>query len=96
MVVSQSVMIVSEINIRGTSHVGSAIKSLASMIGFVLKSQSSTEQRVKMKMLLRSLLKCSIFTDEDRREFKEVTHCRICKRSFDHATDNLRSQSSHL
>ena len=59
MVVSQSVMIVSEINIRGTSHVGSAIKSLASMIGFVLKSQSSTEQRVKMKVLLRSLLKCS-------------------------------------
>ena len=52
-------MIVSEINIRGTSHVGSAIKSLASMIGFVLKSQSSTEQRVKMKMLLRSLSKCS-------------------------------------
>ena len=52
-------MIVSEINIRGTSHVGSAIKSLASMIGFVLKSQSSTEQRVKMKMLLRSLLKGS-------------------------------------
>ena len=49
-------MIVSGINIRGTSHVGSAIKSLASMIGFVLKSQSSTEQRVKMKMLLRSLL----------------------------------------
>ena len=52
-------MIVSEINIRGTSHVGSAIKSLASMIGFVLKSQSSREQRVKMKMLLRSLLKYS-------------------------------------
>ena len=37
-----------------------------------------------------------IFTDEDRREFKEATHCWICKRSFDHATDNLRSQSSHL
>ena len=37
-----------------------------------------------------------IFTDEDRREFKEATHCRICKRLFDHATDNLRSQSSQL
>ena len=28
-----------------------------------------------------------IFTDEDRREFKEATHCWICKRSFDNIKD---------
>ena len=28
-----------------------------------------------------------IFTNEDRREFKEATHRRICKRSFDIGKD---------
>ena len=31
-----------------------------------------------------------IFTDEDRREVKEATHCRICKRSFDIGKDKVR------
>ena len=31
-----------------------------------------------------------IFTDEDRREFKEATHRRICKRSFDIGKDKVR------
>lgn len=58
-VVSQVMMKASQINTKSTSHVGSVIKLFASMISIIHKTQSSTKQRVRTKMLLRSSLKCS-------------------------------------
>ena len=49
-------MITSQINLRGTSHMGSATKQFALMISFILKSQLSIGQTARM-ILLRSLLK---------------------------------------
>ena len=50
------------ISIKSTNHVGSAaitsFASIHSFTSFIHKSQSSTEQRVRMKMLLKYLLKC--------------------------------------
>ena len=43
---------------QNKNHVGYAITSSASMISFILKSQSSIGQTERMTMLLRFLLKC--------------------------------------
>ena len=58
------------ISIKSTNHVGSAaitsFASIHSFTSFIHKSQSSTEQRVRMKMLLRYLLKCLKENEEYR------------------------------
>lgn len=50
-------MIVVVVVITSASHVGAVIKSFALKISFIYQSQSSTEQRVRMEMLLTSSLK---------------------------------------
>ena len=52
-------MRVSLINMRSMKQMGLTIRSSASMISFMLQSQSSIGQIARMKMFLRSLFKCS-------------------------------------
>lgn len=89
------------------SHVGSVIKSFASMRSFIHKSQSSTEQsededvaQIFIEMLKENnknihkkldFIKM-IFTDEDRHEFKEAKQSWICKRSCDNDKDHSAAQ----